>query len=57
MKIARAWSVRDEKGVMSCVAIQSREGTDSRGKLAAWLSGLEKSRHRRQEDAELGIWD
>ena len=56
MKIARAWSVGDEKGWVSWVAIQSREGTDSRGNLAAWASGAEKSRQRRQEDAGVGIW-
>ena len=55
MKIARAWSVGDEKGAVSWLAIQSREGTDSRGNLVAWASGAEKSRQRRQEDAEVGI--
>ena len=44
MKIARAWSVGDGKGAVSWTAIQSREGTDSRGNLAAWASGAEKSR-------------
>ena len=56
MKIARAWSVGDGKGVVSWVAIQSREGTDSRGNLAAWASGAEKSRHRRQEDVDRPAW-
>lgn len=56
MKIARAWSVGDANGVVIWVAIQSREGTDSRGNLAAWASGPEKSRQRRQEDAEGGVW-
>lgn len=56
MKIARAWSVGDEKGVVSWVAIQSREGTDSRGNLAAWASGTVKSRQRRQEDVEGTAW-
>ena len=54
--MARAWSVGDEKGVVSWVAIQSREGTDSRGNLAAWASGAEKSWQTRQEVAELDIW-
>ena len=42
--------------MVSWVAIQSREGTDSRGNLAAWASGSEKSRQRRQEDAEVIFW-
>lgn len=45
MKIARALSVGDENGATSCVASQSRDGIDSRGNLAAWVSGPEKSRH------------
>lgn len=45
MKIARALSVKDEKGATSWVASQSSDGTDSRGNLAACESGPEKSRH------------
>lgn len=52
MKIARAWSVGDEKGAVSWVASQSSEGTESRGNLTAWASTTEKSRQGRQEDAE-----
>ena len=46
----------DEKGVVSWVAIQSKEGTDSRGNLAAWASGAEKSRQWRQEIVEVVVW-
>jgi hypothetical protein len=52
--MARAWSVGDWKGEVSWVASQSREGTFWRGNLAAWASTAEKSRHRRQDDAEAG---
>ena len=48
VKITRALSVAEAKGPVSCRASQSREGTVWRGNLAAWLSGWEKSRQRRQ---------
>lgn len=59
--MARAWSVGEVKGLMSCVASQSNDGTVSLGKFAAWVSGLEKSRHVRQametssEGCEYGV--
>lgn len=52
MKIARALSVGDGKGPVSCVASQSIEGTVSRGNVLAWLSGPEKSRHLRQDERD-----
>lgn len=58
MKIARALSVGEaSKGAVSCRASQSREGTVSRGNLAAWVSGKEKSRQRRHESGEFDGWD
>ena len=51
MNIARALSVSEGNGVVSCVASQSREGTFCLGNLAAWESGPEKSRQIRHEDA------
>ena len=54
MNIARALSVIEGNGVVSCVASQSREGTFCLGNLAAWESGPEKSRQIRQEDAAGG---
>ncbi len=44
----------DGKGVVSCVASQSREGTFCLENLAAWESGPEKSRQIRHEDAAGG---
>lgn len=48
----RALSVREGKGSVSWEASQSREGTCSRGYLAAWASTAEKSRQRRQGGME-----
>ncbi len=45
--MARAWSVWDWKEAVNWVASQSREGTDCRGNLAAWVSGAVKSRQTR----------
>lgn len=53
--MARALSVREGKDVVSWVASQSSDGTDSRGNLVAWVSGPEKSRHIKQDVAE--GWD
>lgn len=50
MNIARALSVIEGNGMVSCVASQSREGTFCLGNLAAWESGPEKSRQIRHED-------
>ena len=54
MKIARALSVRLGKGEVRFWASQERSvvGSDWRGKRAAWLSGPEKSRHKRQESED-----
>ena len=51
MNIARALSVSEGNGVVSCVDSQSREGTVCLGNLAAWESGPEKSRQIKHEDA------
>lgn len=52
VKIARALSVGEGKGDVSCVARLSREGTVWRGNLEAWVSGAVKSRQMRQEGME-----
>lgn len=57
MKIARALSVGDGKGVVNWVASQSRDGTAWRGKVAEWLSGAEKSRHLRHDALDDGAVD
>lgn len=49
VKIARALSVNEGKGLVSWVASQSIDGTVSRGNVLAWLSGPEKSRHLRHD--------
>lgn len=49
VKIARALSVSEGKGLVSWVASQSIDGTVSRGNVLAWLSGPEKSRHLRHD--------
>lgn len=56
MKIARALSVGEVNGAVRWVASQSREGTVWRGKVAAWLSGAEKSRHLRQDCLDDDVW-
>lgn len=48
----RALSVREGNGSVSWEASQSREGTLSRGYLAAWASTAEKSRQTRQGGVE-----
>ena len=50
--MARALSVREEKGLVSWVASQSSDGTAWRGNVAAWESGAEKSRHFRHDGEE-----
>ena len=52
VKIARALSVGEGKGDVSCAARLSREGTVWRGNLEAWVSGAVKSRQMRQEGVE-----
>lgn len=52
MKIVRALSVEEGKGAVSWMASQSREGTVSRGNLAACVSGAEKSRQMRQDEVD-----
>ena len=49
VKIARALSVGEGKGVVRWVARVEREETVWRGNLMAWVSGWVKSRHLRQE--------
>ena len=56
MNIARALSVKEGNGVVSCLASQSNEGTAWRGNVAACPSGAEKSRHFRHDAGDDNAW-